>query len=156
MVDNLSETDRQRTMRAVQGKGTGLERRLWAMLAGMGLCGWRRNPEGILGNPDVVFETERVALFVDGCFWHGCPHCQRKLPQTNAEYWERKIRRNVERDKKNSQALLDEGWTLVRIWEHELESEQSRATLRVSLRRALAPSRRGPNGCHDTTSESIH
>ena len=98
MTDNLSPEDRRKTMRAVKGKGTALERQLWAMLAGMGLSGWRKNPKDITGNPDAAFTTEHVAIFMDGCFWHRCPCCNRKLPKTNREYWVRKIGRNVERD----------------------------------------------------------
>ena len=107
-------------MRAVKGKGTKLEKRLWAMLAGMRLKGWKKNDETITGKPDVVFTNQRVAVFIDGCFWHGCPHCQRKLPKTNREYWERKIKHNVELAQLHNEQLQRDGWIIVRIWEHEM------------------------------------
>lgn len=130
-------------MRAVKGKGTGLERRLFAMLAGMRLHGWRKNADDVIGKPDVVFDELRVAVFVDGCFWHGCPVCQRKLPETNREYWERKIQRNVERDRLRGATLEENGWRVVRIWEHEMRPGPTRAGLRARLREAIAEGERG-------------
>jgi DNA mismatch endonuclease (patch repair protein) len=118
--DNLSPEDRLKTMRAVKGKGTSLERRLWAMLAGLGIKGWKKNVKNIIGKPDVVFIDKHVAIFIDGCFWHGCPYCQRKLPKKNHEYWERKIQRNVELAQMHDEQLKQNGWTIIRVWEHEL------------------------------------
>lgn len=138
MVDNLKPEDRRKTMRAVKGKGTTLERRLFAMLVGMGLKGWRKNADDIIGKPDVVFNNEQVAIFVDGCFWHGCHHCQRKLrPETNHEYWERKISCNIERAKSNSQKLLENRWIVIRIWEHEFKAQTDRERIRNEIRQAL-------------------
>ena len=108
---------------------------------GMGLSGWRKNVSDITGKPDVVFPQERVLIFIDGCFWHGCPHCNRKLPQTNREYWERKIERNVARDKRNTQALADSGWRVIRIWEHEMQDATTRSDIRSRVREAV-PARR--------------
>jgi DNA mismatch endonuclease Vsr len=135
--DNLTPEDRRKTMRAVKGEGTRLERRLFSMLAGMRVRGWRIHPKEPLGKPDVAFPTERVVIFVDGCFWHGCPYCKRKLPQTNREYWERKIGRNIERDNRNTEALQRDGWRVVRIWEHELRTPIARDEVHGRLRAAL-------------------
>jgi DNA mismatch endonuclease (patch repair protein) len=120
MSDNLSPADRRKTMQAVKGKGTRLEKRLFAVLARMGLRGWKQNVKEIIGKPDVIFINQRVAIFIDGCFWHGCPACRRKLPATNREYWERKISRNVALAKAHNRQLRRDGWTVVRIWEHEM------------------------------------
>lgn len=68
--------------------------------------------------PDIVFTRARVAVFVDGCFWHGCPHHQ-VVPKSNPDYWIPKLRRNVERDRDADAALGAAGWLVVRIWEHE-------------------------------------
>ncbi|NLT07358.1 MAG: very short patch repair endonuclease [Solirubrobacterales bacterium] len=68
--------------------------------------------------PDIVFTRARVCVFCDGCFWHGCPQHATK-PRTNAEFWERKLARNVERDRQVDRALAAAGWTVVRVWEHE-------------------------------------
>jgi DNA mismatch endonuclease (patch repair protein) len=121
MSDNLKPDDRKRTMQAVKSKGTRLEKRLFAMLAGMGIRGWKKNVNNITGKPDVAFLHQKIAIFVDGCFWHGCPHCRRKLPETNHEYWERKIKRNVELAESYNELLIRDGWTVIRIWEHEIK-----------------------------------
>jgi DNA mismatch endonuclease (patch repair protein) len=78
-----------------------------------------RIPLGTTGvRADVVFTRQRIAIFVDGCFWHGCPdHC--RMPASNRGYWEAKIGRNVERDKWTDSQLRAAGWRVVRIWEHE-------------------------------------
>lgn len=134
MGDNLSPEDRRKTMQAVKGKGTRLEKRLWSMLAGMRLNGWKKNPGTITGKPDIVFPSQQIAVFIDGCFWHGCPHCQRKLPVTNREYWEKKIERNIALAQINNKQLEQEGWTVIRIWEHEMADT---AKIRKRIRNAL-------------------
>lgn len=138
MPDNLKPEDRRKTMQAVKGKGTSLERQLFSMLAGMRLKGWRKNADDIIGKPDAVFDDAHLALFIDGCFWHGCPHCRRKLPQTNVEYWERKIARNIERAQRYNQMLTESGWTVIRIWEHEIREVSARADIQSKIRAALA------------------
>ncbi len=120
MTDNLSPEDRKRTMRAVKSKSTGPERRFRSMLAGLGIQGWRLNYQDAPGKPDFAFPDHKIAVFVDGCFWHQCPACDRPLPVTNHAYWRRKINRNVERDKYNMQELTTAGWRVLRIWEHEI------------------------------------
>ena len=137
MPDNLTPEDRRKTMRAVKGKNTSLERRLSGMLAGMRLNGWKKNVADLPGKPDVLFPDERVAIFVDGCFWHGCPHCKRKLPETNRSYWARKIQRNVERDQRSTRMLSGAGWRVIRLWEHDLSSHAERERIRRDILSAL-------------------
>lgn len=138
MSDNLTPADRRKTMRAVKSKGTKPERRLFSMLVGMGLKGWRKHADDVTGKPDVVFDQRKIAIFVDGCFWHGCPYCQRPLkPQTNREYWELKIQRNVERAQKYNQQLSEQGWEVLRIWEHEIRDSSCRKEIRRKLRQKL-------------------
>jgi DNA mismatch endonuclease (patch repair protein) len=93
-----------------------LRRALWA--AGLRY----RTRTGVRGKPDVVFTRARVAVFVDGCFWHACPqhYCE---PLSNAEYWKRKIERNRERDAAVTSALEADGWTVLRFWEHEVMTD---------------------------------
>jgi DNA mismatch endonuclease, patch repair protein len=138
MPDNLTPEDRLKTMRAVKGKGTRLERRLSSMLAGMRVSGWRKNVADMIGKPDIVFKEDHLVIFIDGCFWHGCPYCNRKLPETNKEYWEQKIQRNVERAKIQNQKLAENGWSVIRIWEHELRDPNARARIRKEIRQALS------------------
>ena len=137
MSDNLRPKDRRKTMQAVKGKGTKLERHLFSMLAGMGLSGWKKNVSDIVGKPDVAFVSERVAIFVDGCFWHGCPYCRRVLPETNREYWEHKIKRNVALARSHNRRLRKEGWTVIRIWEHEVSQSANAGKIRTKILRAF-------------------
>ena len=67
---------------------------------------------------DIVFTRRKIAVFMDGCFWHSCP-THRTAPKSNVEYWESKLRRNVERDRETTQSLTESGWTVLRFWEHE-------------------------------------
>jgi DNA mismatch endonuclease (patch repair protein) len=69
------------------------------------------------GTPDVTFQRERVCVFVDGCFWHGCPRCYR-APKTNPVFWDAKRRRNRAHDRLMTAALRQRGWAVIRIWEH--------------------------------------
>lgn len=137
MPDRLTPADRKRTMQAVKSQHTGPERKLKAMLAGAHLHGWRLNLTNIPGKPDIAFAENKVAIFVDGCFWHGCPYCQRPMPQTNREYWQRKIQRNVERDRHHDQELESLGWRIFRIWEHQLHDQQERKKFLRALIEAL-------------------
>lgn len=73
---------------------------------------------GVRCRADVVFTRARVAVFVDGCFWHGCP-THGTQPRTNASYWGPKLRRNIERDRENDEVLTAAGWQVIRVWEHE-------------------------------------
>lgn len=107
-------------MAASKGKDTSpellLRKALWAM-------GHRyRIGHGLPGRPDLVFVSKRVAVFVDGCFWHRCPQHFR-MPRSNRGYWEKKIARNESRDAAVSEQLAAKGWQVVRIWEHDLRQE---------------------------------
>lgn len=74
------------------------------------------------GKPDIAFPKHKVAVFVDGCFWHGCTQCCR-IPQTNRDYWETKISRNVARAQSVNRTLHEAGWTVWRLWEHEVRTD---------------------------------
>lgn len=98
------------------------ELRFFSILKEKGITGWRRN-YSVTGRPDFVFPRLKIAVFIDGCFWHRCPnHC--RLPASNKDYWNKKIERNRIRDKKTSKALREKGWTVIRIWEHEIKTNE--------------------------------
>ena len=82
---------------------------------------FRYQPNGIQGNPDFANKKRKIALFIDGCFWHKCPRCYRE-PKSNKKFWIKKIERNVSRDKKNNSSLRKAGWKVVRIWEHRVKN----------------------------------
>jgi len=138
MADNLEPAARRKAMQAVQSKGTRLERRLFSMLAGLRLSGWQKNASSVARKPDVAFVEQHVAIFVDGCFWHGCPACQRPLPQTNHAYWQRKIERNITLARSYNRQLRAAGWTVIRIWEHEFKDAAGMRRAKARILRALA------------------
>jgi DNA mismatch endonuclease (patch repair protein) len=106
-------------MSKIRGRGNrDTELALVTMLRQNRLSGWRRH-KAILGRPDFVFIEKRVAVFVDGCFWHGCSQ-HATLPVNNRSFWLNKLAANRSRDKNVSRSLRREGWDVVRIWEHEL------------------------------------
>ena len=110
----------RRTMRANRRRDTKPELAVRSILHSRGLrfrvdC----SPlKGVRSSADIVFSKAKIAVFVDGCFWHGCPE-HFIMPKTNAEYWSAKIGRNAARDTAVNQTLADEGWTVIRVWEHE-------------------------------------
>lgn len=79
---------------------------------------------------DVAFPRQRLAVFVDGCFWHGCP-LHSVTSKTNTDWWQQKLAANARRDRETDASLADSGWTVVRIWEHELRSDPVDAAQRV-------------------------
>jgi DNA mismatch endonuclease, patch repair protein len=86
---------------------------------------------GISGRPDIVFPVARVAIFIDGCFWHGClTHGVR--PRTNAAFWSQKIERNKSRDLAITRLLTSEGWSVIRFWEHEVEDNVDEVVARIT------------------------
>jgi len=89
------------------------------LLRKQGIVGWRRNQK-VLGNPDFVFPKSRVAVFIDGCFWHGCPK-HGEIPATNRSFWKKKIEQNAARDRLVSDKLRRHGWHVYRFWEHDLD-----------------------------------
>lgn len=109
-------------MAAVKSTGNKItEHALATILRRHRVRGWRRHL-ALRGKPDFAFRTERVLVFVDGCFWHGCKSHLR-LPVSNKSYWTTKISRNQSRDKLTTRALRQKGWRVVRLWEHELRNE---------------------------------
>jgi DNA mismatch endonuclease (patch repair protein) len=119
-------------MAAVPSERTSLEQRLASAMWAVGVRGWRRRTRVEASRPDFVFTRQRVAVFADGCFWHGCPHCARR-PTANADYWHRKLDRNLERDSEQSKRLKAAGWTVVRFWGHEIQRDPSGCAQRVAM-----------------------
>jgi DNA mismatch endonuclease (patch repair protein) len=87
----------------------------------------------LMGSPDLVFPAPKVLVFVDGCFWHGCPRCQ-KSPPSMSNFWIEKISTNVLRDRRVRASLRRSGWRVIRVWEHELGSSRA---VDASVRRVL-------------------
>jgi DNA mismatch endonuclease (patch repair protein) len=120
MADFLTPTQRSDVMSRVRGHGnTATELQLIQVFRRHKIIGWRRNIP-IFGKPDFVFAAIRVALFVDGCFWHGCPR-HKSYPVTNRSFWQKKLEGNIARDKLVNKTLRKNGWKVVRVWQHELK-----------------------------------
>ena len=122
MTDNLSKEQRSYAMSRIRSRGNcSTELALAVAMRRAGISGWRRKST-ICGNPDFIFPKFRVAVFVDGCFWHGCPKCG-LIAKSNTDYWCTKIERNRQRDKENVRQLRRKGWAVVRLWEHDLKDQ---------------------------------
>jgi DNA mismatch endonuclease (patch repair protein) len=80
--------------------------------------------KGLPGTPDIAFMERKIAVFLDSCFWHGCPKHLRR-PSSNQTYWEAKIKNNIKRDRRQRAALRRLGWSVLRIWEHDLKNPAS-------------------------------
>lgn len=118
-------------MSRIRGKNTSPELKLRKMLWESGIRGYRVHYK-LPGKPDIVFTRKKVVVFVDGCFWHKCPVCFRP-PETNAEFWNEKLQKNVERDLKVTKELEDLGWTVLRFWEHEVKKTPEDVVARILL-----------------------
>lgn len=131
-LDAAARSERMSRIRARGNQTT--ELRLAALLRRLGLVGWRRGVR-LIGRPDFVYRKQRLAVFVDGCFWHGCPLHYIK-PIGNADFWVNKVQSNRKRDRAVSRALSTAGWRVLRIWEHELRGKNIPRLAR-RLRRAV-------------------
>lgn len=123
---------RSKTMAAIRSKNNRTTELCFRMaLVRSGIKGWETHAEDLVGKPDFFFRKKGIAVFVDGCFWHGCPKCGH-YPKTRSSFWKAKILRNKERDKSNRRKLRRKGIKVVSIWEHSLKNE---ATLNSKVKR---------------------
>jgi DNA mismatch endonuclease (patch repair protein) len=129
MPDVFTKAKRSAVMSLIRGSGNkDTELRMIALFRAHGIVGWRRRV-ALFGKPDFVFRRERVVVFVDGCFWHGCPRPKHApLPKNRADWWATKLARNKERDRLVTRTLRAAGWRVVRVWECVLTRTRERAT----------------------------
>ncbi len=121
MADTFNRQTRSRIMKAVRSSNNrSTERRFRAIIVQNGIEGWHLNDENLPGRPDFAFSGQHVAVFVDGCFWHGCPACYRR-PTSRTDYWDKKVMLNHARDKDVERRLTSRGWLVMRFWEHEVK-----------------------------------
>lgn len=120
MVDRISKEKRSKIMSAIRSENTKpeivLRKALWAK-------GLRFRVYYGKEKIDIAFPSKRLAIFVDGCFWHGCP-IHSHLPKSHKDYWHPKLKRNIERDKAKNSRLERDGWKVLRFWEHELTNTE--------------------------------
>ena len=133
MPDVFSKAKRSEVMSRIRSHGNkDTEQRLAAVFRAHGITGWRRQVAirfHVSGSksvrPDFIFRAQRLAVFVDGCFWHGCPEHFRR-PQTRQKFWDAKIARNQARDAEATKALRKTGWRVLRLWEHDLVAKREK------------------------------
>lgn len=150
-MDIFDQARRSALMSSIRSRGNqDTELVLMALLRAHKLNGWRRHVRlksiprdensPLTVRPDFVFLRLRIAIFVDGCFWHGCPRHHRR-PTSNVDFWSRKIAGNRARDRRNTRWLRRDGWTVIRIWEHSLR-RPAHVVARIAAEMALAAANR--------------
>lgn len=125
MSDIFTAEKRSAVMSRIRGSGNrDTELRMIQLFKAAGIRGWRRS-QRLFGKPDFVFPRERLALFVDGCFWHGCPKPKHApMPKNRAEWWAAKLARNKDRDLLVTRTLRKQGWKVIRVWECDLSPKK--------------------------------
>lgn len=120
-----------RAMSANKAKDTKPELALRKFLWKNGLRGYRLHWKKVPGRPDIVYSKKKIAIFVNGCFWHRCPNCNPSTPKTHQEFWLKKFCNNIERDKRKLKELKRLGWQVIVIWECQIKKNISLCTLRI-------------------------
>ena len=118
-MDNLSELQRKKCMSLIRCKDTKAEVLFRDLLHRNGIRGYRKNYKKVKGRPDLYFGKVKLAVFIDGCFWHKCPKCFTRS-KTRRSYWDKKVRYNVKRDNVVKEDLLEQGVVVLRFWEHSI------------------------------------
>ncbi len=117
MTDVHTKKQRSYNMSRIKASETKAELKLKPF---MKLLGFAYQPKKITGKPDFANRRQKIAVFVDGCFWHKCPE-HYKEPKSNKKFWKEKINKNVERDKQTTKRLKKDGWKVIRVWEHKIK-----------------------------------
>lgn len=124
MADIFDKDKRSEIMKKVHSKNNkSTELKLIQIFKENNIHGWRRNYK-VKGHPDFVFLNKKIAIFVDGCFWHG-HNCRNTKPKDNQEYWDKKRERNMKHDKEITEYFENRRWTVIRIWECELKNKKA-------------------------------
>lgn len=121
-----------RVMSSNRAKHTGPEVKLRKELRRIGEKEYVLHAKSVPGRPDIVYQKQKLAVFVHGCFWHHCPKCYPQLPATHRNFWRKKFLRNRERDQQKTKELKKSKWKVLVIWEHEIRSNVTRAAARIA------------------------
>ncbi|WP_281658745.1 very short patch repair endonuclease [Halobacillus sp. Cin3] len=119
-MDNLTKEQRRKNMKNITSRSK-VEDRVSQELWRRGYR-FRKNNRKLFGKPDISIKKYKVVIFIDSCFWHVCPE-HSNIPATNPDFWEKKLKRNIERDKEVNEHYMDKGWNILRIWEHDLKKK---------------------------------
>lgn len=143
MPDVFTKTKRSEVMSRIRGRGNkDTEVALAKFFRHHKIAGWRRNQK-VFGKPDFIFPKLKIAVFVDGCFWHGCPK-HGTQPKNNRLFWQKKLENNKARDRLVTRMLRGEGWRVLRIWEHELARKNQPRLLKRIERKIIPNSKSQP------------
>lgn len=126
----LKETT-SRVMSANKAKNTTPEIELRKLLSRENIRGYRLNWKKAVGRPDIAFPKQKIAIFVNGCFWHRCPYCKPRLPKTHRNFWEQKFAKNKSRDKEKVATLRKDGWRVLTIWECQIKKHPNQSVAKV-------------------------
>ncbi|NBT57843.1 very short patch repair endonuclease [bacterium] len=145
-VDIFSQSKRSEVMSRIRSKGNKTtEVPLQKAMRIAGVKGWRRHLPVQIGSrsvrPDFVFPRQRIAVFVDGCFWHGCPEHGTR-PKSNREFWDQKLESNIARDIRVGKALKSSGWIVLRFWEHSVKRDSAKCAGKIArelMKKSLHP-----------------
>lgn len=121
-------------MKSNKAKDTKPELLLRKALRSIGAGGYRLHWQKAPGRPDICYPGRRLSVFVNGCYWHRCPHCALKLPKSNQEFWKKKFAANVERDLRKTRQLEAEAWQVMVIWECEIKKGPAAQARRIAKR----------------------
>jgi DNA mismatch endonuclease (patch repair protein) len=157
MPDTVTAEKRSAIMRAVRSRGNrSTEMAVEAVLRRAHIRGWTKHPTDVLGKPDFYFAEKRLAVFVDGCFWHACPKCARNIPGKHRSFWKDKLGKNRRRDIGLRRKLNALGIGTLRIWEHQLKSARWLARLqsRIDSRLPVASTRRAGKSAPNSRKET--
>jgi DNA mismatch endonuclease, patch repair protein len=120
MTDNLTKEQRRKNMQAIKSQSK-LENKVTRELWKQGVR-FRKNVKSLPGKPDIAIKKYKLVIFIDSCFWHVCP-LHGNMPKSNQEYWIKKLNRNQARDKEVNQYYKENGWEILRVWEHDLKED---------------------------------
>ncbi|WP_062409206.1 very short patch repair endonuclease [Paenibacillus naphthalenovorans] len=119
MADKISTEARSRNMSAIRSTHTKIEDRVSKELWHHGFR-FRRNVKNLRGKPDIAIKKHKIVIFIDSCFWHSC-NLHGHIPKSNVEFWVQKLERNKQRDIDTTRYYSDNGWNVLRVWEHDLK-----------------------------------
>lgn len=120
-----------RIMSSISDRNTKPEIKLRTAMYFNGIRGYRLHWKKVPGRPDICFPGKKLAIFVNGCFWHRCPYCKPPMPKSHTKFWENKFERNVNRDKKKISLLKKDGWKVLVLWECRIKKDINKSILKV-------------------------
>ncbi len=120
-----------RIMSSIRAKNTKPELKLRKALCDNGSSGYRLHWKNAPGRPDICYPGKKIAIFVNGCYWHRCPYCNPSFPKTHISFWENKFNNNIKRDKRKIKELKRLGWKVATIWECQINKKLDKVVLKI-------------------------